>query len=85
MIAKEAMKVVEKKRAYEDIVKQVLSLIESGKLKRGEQLPPERELAEIFKVSRMTVHKAVHTLQSMKLLKCQQGSSTYALVTRKDL
>ena len=49
------LKVVEKKRAYESIVQQVLDLIENGKLKRGDQLPSERELTDIFKVSRTTV------------------------------
>jgi hypothetical protein len=33
-----ALKAVEKKRAYEDIVKQVRDLIEKGKLKKGDRL-----------------------------------------------
>jgi GntR family transcriptional repressor for pyruvate dehydrogenase complex len=80
---KAALKVVEKKRAYEDIVRQVLSLIEGGELERGDQLPPERELSEIFKVSRATVREAIHTLESMKLLQSRQGSGTYVLSARK--
>ena len=78
-----ALKVVEKKRAYEDIVRQVLSLIEGGKLKHGERLPSERELTEIFKVSRTTVSEAIRTLQSMKLLQCQPGRGTYVLTAKK--
>ena len=79
------LKVVEKKRAYQDIVRQVLSLIDGGELKLGDQLPPERELTEIFKVSRTTVREAIRTLESMKLLQCRQGSGTYVLAARKDL
>jgi GntR family transcriptional repressor for pyruvate dehydrogenase complex len=81
---KAALKVVEKKRAYEDIVQQVLALIEGGKLKQGDQLPSERELTEIFKVSRTTVREAIRTLESMKLLQCRQGNGTYVLATSEE-
>ena len=80
---KPALKVVEKKKAHEDIVRQVLSLIEGGELVRGDQLPPERELSEIFKVSRTTVREAIRTLETMKLLQSRQGSGTYVLPARK--
>ena len=78
------LKVVEKKRAYESIVQQVLDLIESGKLKQGDQLPSERELTEIFKVSRTTVREAIRTLESMKLLQSRQGNGTYVLASSEE-
>ncbi len=81
---KASLKVVEKKRAYEDIVQQVISLIDGGKLKSGDQLPSERELTEIFKVSRTTVREAIRTLESMKLLQCRQGNGTYVLATSEE-
>lgn len=81
---KVALKAVEKKRAYEDIVQQVLSLIEDGKLKRGDQLPSERELTETFKVSRTTVREAIRTLESMKLLQCRQGTGNYVLASSEE-
>ena len=68
------LKAVEKKRAYEDIVKQIFSLIEKGKLKRGDQLPVERELSETFKVSRATVREAIFSLESMRLVQRRQGT-----------
>lgn len=79
-----SLKVVEKKRAYEDIVQQVVALIEGGKLKRGDQLPSERELTEAFKVSRTTVREAIRTLESMQLLQCLQGSGTYILASSEE-
>ena len=75
---------VEKKRAYEDIVQQVLVLIEEGKLKRGDHLPSERELTEAFKVSRTTVREAIRTLESMKLLQCRQGNGTYVIASSEE-
>jgi GntR family transcriptional repressor for pyruvate dehydrogenase complex len=79
-----SLKAVEKRRAYEDIVQQVLTLIENGKLKRGDQLPSERELTEAFKVSRTTVREAIRTLESMKLLQCRQGNGTYVLASSEE-
>jgi GntR family transcriptional repressor for pyruvate dehydrogenase complex len=78
---RDSLKAVEKRRAYEDIVQQVLGLIESGKLKRGDQLPSERDLTDAFKVSRTTVREAIRILESMKLLQCRQGNGTYVLAS----
>ena len=79
-----SLRAVEKKRAYEDIVQQILTLIEDGKLKRGDQLPSERDLTETFKVSRTTVREAIRTLESMKLLQCRQGTGTYVIATSEE-
>jgi GntR family transcriptional repressor for pyruvate dehydrogenase complex len=81
---RESLKVVEKRRAYESIVQQVLALIENGKLKQGDQLPSERELTDIFKVSRTTVREAIRTLESMKLLQSRQGNGTYVLASSEE-
>jgi GntR family transcriptional repressor for pyruvate dehydrogenase complex len=78
------LKAVEKKRAYEDIVKQVRDLIEKGRLKKGDQLPTERDLTETFKVSRATVREAIRTLESMRLVESRQGEGTYVLVSSEE-
>lgn len=78
------LKAVEKKRAYEDIVKQIFSLIERGKLKRGDQLPVERELSETFKVSRATVREAIFSLESMRLVQRRQGDGTYVIASSEE-
>jgi GntR family transcriptional repressor for pyruvate dehydrogenase complex len=75
------LKPVAKKKAYEDIVRQIRTLIEEGKLKRNDQLPSERDLSETFRVSRTTVREAIRTLESMNLLKCRQGNGTYVLAS----
>jgi GntR family transcriptional repressor for pyruvate dehydrogenase complex len=78
------LKAVEKKRAYEDIVKQIFSLIEKGKLKRGDQLPVERELSETFKVSRATVREAIFNLEVMRLVQRRQGDGTYVIASSEE-
>jgi len=75
------LKAVIKKKAYEDIVKQIRNLVEKGKLKRGDQLPTERELSETFKVSRATVREAIFSLETMKLVDRRQGDGTYVIAS----
>ena len=78
------LKAVRKKRAYEDIVKQIRTLIERGRLKRGDQLPTERELSETFKVSRATVREAIFSLETMKLVDRRQGDGTYVIASTEE-
>ncbi len=78
------LKAVIKKRAYENIVEQIRNLIEKGRLKRGDQLPNERELSETFKVSRPTVREAILTLETMKLVDRRQGNGTYVLASSEE-
>ncbi len=78
------LKAVIKKRAYEDIVQQIRSLIEKGKLKRDDQLPSERELSETFKVSRATVREAIVALEAMMLVDRRQGNGTYVIVSSEE-
>ncbi len=79
------LKAVIKKRAYEDIVEQIQNLIREGKLKRGDQLPNERELSETFKVSRATVRDAILSLETMKLVDRRQGDGTYVIDSEEAL
>lgn len=78
------LKAVEKRRAYEDIVRQIRNLIEVGKLKKGDQLPTERELTDTFKVSRATVREAIRILESMRLVESRQGDGTYVLASSEE-
>ena len=64
-------------RLYERIVEQIQQRILDGDLKIGDQLPPERELAEQFKVSRTAVREAVKTLREKGLVEVQLGRGTF--------
>jgi GntR family transcriptional repressor for pyruvate dehydrogenase complex len=78
------LKEVRKKRAYEDIVTQIKTLIEKGKLKHGDQLPNEKELSETFKVSRSTVREAILSLETMNFVDRRQGDGTYIIATSEE-
>ena len=78
------MKAVKKKRAYQEIVEQIRSVIEKGKLKKGDQLPNEKELSEAFHVSRSTVREAILSLETMQLVDRRQGEGTYVTASSED-
>ncbi len=78
------LKPVKKRRAYEVIVTQIRKLIEEGKLKKNDQLPNERELAEVFGVSRSTIREAIKTLESLKIVESRQGDGTYIIVSSEE-
>ena len=67
-------------RVSEEVVKQVQEAIFSGELKPGDRLPPERELAGQFGLSRMSVRDALRTLESSGLIKIKVGSSGGAFI-----
>jgi len=64
---------VRKTKLYEQVVKQIEHFIHEELLKPGDKLPPERELAEMFQVSRSSVRDAIRTLEMMGLVEPRQG------------
>jgi GntR family transcriptional repressor for pyruvate dehydrogenase complex len=68
---------VKKTRVYHEIVDQIRELIEAGRIKPGDRLPPERELADLFKASRNSVRDAIRVLDQMGLIESRQGDGTY--------
>jgi GntR family transcriptional repressor for pyruvate dehydrogenase complex len=67
---------VRKTKLYEEVAKQIERLIVEGGLKPGDKLPPERELAEMFQVSRSSIRDAIRSLELMGLVEPRQGEGT---------
>ena len=74
------LQAVSKTKLHEQIVDQVQGLIQKGNLKHGDQLPPERELASIFKVSRHTLREAIRILEQKNILRSRPGSGTFIIL-----
>ena len=64
-------------RIYEEIIRQIKTRITEGQLKSGDQLPPERDLAEKFRVSRASVREALRALESVGLIEIRAGEGTF--------
>lgn len=63
------------------IVEQIRWLVRQGQLLPGDRLPSERELCELFGVSRVTVREALRVLESSGLLDVRVGAKGGAFVT----
>src|SRR5512143_596110 len=68
---------IQSERLYEQIVQQIEKRFLSGDLKVGDRLPPERELAEQFGVSRTAVREAGKALRQRGLVEIQPGRGTF--------
>lgn len=68
-------------RASSAIAEQIRAAIVGGRLSPGERLAPERELAEQFGVSRVTVRDALRSLEAMGLIDVRVGARGGAFVT----
>lgn len=65
------------KKTYEAIIDSIKTDIMSGKIRPGQKLPPERELAQKFNVSRTSIREALRTLEILGVIKSVQGSGNY--------
>ncbi|MFC3032033.1 pyruvate dehydrogenase complex transcriptional repressor PdhR [Pseudoalteromonas fenneropenaei] len=59
------------------IVEQLENMILEGSLLPGERLPPERELAKQFEVSRPSLREAIQKLEAKGLVTRRQGGGTF--------
>jgi GntR family transcriptional regulator, transcriptional repressor for pyruvate dehydrogenase complex len=73
--AKSDFEVVRKNKIYEEVAKQIERLI-IKKLKPGDKLPSERELAEMLRVSRSSIRDAIRSLELIGLVEPRQGAGT---------
>jgi GntR family transcriptional repressor for pyruvate dehydrogenase complex len=71
------LKPIKAKRVSDQAYEQIRDLIFRGQLKPGEQIMPERELAQALGVSRPTVREAIKRLVTMGLLEHRQGQGTF--------
>lgn len=62
---------------YLQLSRHIGQAIEQGVLEQGQQLPPERDLADLADVSRVTVRKAVAELVSSGLVEQRRGAGSF--------
>lgn len=67
---------------YEQLYRHLVAAIADGTLKPETQIPPERDLAELAQVSRVTVRKAVGQLVEDGQLEQRRGAGTFVRAPR---
>lgn len=71
------MQRIQSKKLSDVITEQLESMIIDGRLLAGQKLPPERELAEKFAVSRPSLREAIQKLEAKGLVYRKQGGGTF--------
>lgn len=67
-------------RMYQDVMEQIQTAILEGKLKPGDKLPPQREMADTFQVSTPTLREALRVLEQKGLVEMRLGISGGTIV-----
>lgn len=69
----------------ERIAARLVSLIRERRLRPGDRLPPERELAAAMHVSRASLREALRGLAMINVIEIRHGSGTYVSSLESDL
>ena len=77
------LKPVESRRAFEEILHQLEQAIIAGHIAAGDRLPPERELADRFGVSRTSVREALRVLEALGVVRVRRGADNGATLLEK--
>ncbi len=75
---------IKRRRLSDQVSAEIQVRIASGDLKSGDKLPPERELAESFGVSRGAVREALRNLERSGLVALQAGARGGAFIGEGD-
>ena len=69
-------------RVSEIIVRRIKKQITEGKLAVGHKLPAERDMAQQFKTSRVSVREAYRSLEELGLLRIRRGAEGGAFIVK---
>lgn len=75
---------IRKNKVYEEVARQIERMI-LQKMHPGDKLPAERELAEMFGVSRSSIRDAMRSLELVGLVEPRQGAGTVVREISPDL
>jgi GntR family transcriptional regulator, transcriptional repressor for pyruvate dehydrogenase complex len=67
----------EKRSLGQQVVSRVLELVRTGNLRPGDRLPPERELIEIFRISRPSLREALRALSILGVIESRHGGGAF--------
>jgi GntR family transcriptional regulator, transcriptional repressor for pyruvate dehydrogenase complex len=80
-----AFSLIRPTRASSDVIAQIRAAIFSGRFRPGDRLPTEREMAQQFGVSRVTVRDALRALETSGLIRVKVGGQGGPYVAEPDI
>ncbi len=70
---------VKKIRVSDTVIDQIVSMMENGTLKIGDQLPSERELVDQLQVARASVRESLRILEFQGVIEVQPGKGAFVV------
>jgi GntR family transcriptional repressor for pyruvate dehydrogenase complex len=67
---------VKRSKLADEVAARLMRMIRDGSLRPGDRLPPERQLAQTFQVSRASLRDAIRHLELLGYLEVRQGDGT---------
>ncbi|MBP2655820.1 MAG: GntR family transcriptional regulator [Firmicutes bacterium] len=64
-------------KLYKQVIEQIKRMIFNKTLKKGDKLPPERDMAVMFGVSRTAIREAMRSLEMVGLTESRQGEGNF--------
>ena len=61
----------------QSVVNRILDLVRTGMLRSGDRLPSERELIDIFSISRPSLREAIRALSTLGVVETRHGGGAY--------
>ncbi|MES1151254.1 MAG: GntR family transcriptional regulator [Dongia sp.] len=68
---------IERRDLRQRVVGRIVELIRTGNLRPGDRLPPERELVDIFSISRPSLREAMRALSTLGIVESRHGGGTF--------
>jgi len=72
-------------KRYLDIVRDLRDMIRQEKIRPGDRIPSERELAETLQVGRSTIREALRSLELLGLIETRRGEGTFLSDHRNNM
>lgn len=68
---------IKKQSLGQQVVGRIVELIRTGNLRPGDRLPPERELVEIFGISRPSLRESMRALSVLGIIESRHGGGAF--------
>ncbi len=77
---------IQKRKIHQEVQDRLMRRIESGEIRPGDQLPPERELMELYGVGRPAIREALQAMERSGIVEISHGERARVVVpTAQDL
>ena len=77
---------IQKRKIHQEVQDRLMRRIEAGEIRPGDQLPPERELMELYGVGRPAIREALQAMERSGIVEISHGERARVVVpTAQDL